>query len=279
MSSSRPPDESDFRIGPYRVLRHIAQGGMGAVYEVEDPETGRHYAMKLGAVRGGEAERFGRIHAALSPLSHEGVVKSHTAGVTPDGRAYQLMDFIGGEPAQVFAKSMGRPGDPQRTTAVITVAIHVAEALHYLHTHEIIHRDIKSANVLVRTDRSVCLIDFGSALMPGLSRGHGRFVGTYTYAPPEQLRAESVDARSDLYAFGVLLYRMLSGVKPFDGTTPEALMRQHLTEMPASLDQRLSSLPPRVVELVARLLKKDPAARPQRASDVIIALRESAERL
>jgi serine/threonine-protein kinase len=72
---------------------------------------------------------------------------------------------------------------------------------------------------------------------------------------------------------------MLSGVKPFDGTTPEALMRQHLTETPASLDQRLTSLPPRVVELVARLLKKDPAARPQRASDVIIALRESAERL
>ena len=276
MNTTPPTDPSDFRIGPFVVVRHVAQGGMGAVYEVTDPDTNARYAMKLGAMAGQEDERFGRIHAALSRLTHEGIVESHGVGETPDGRTYQLLDFVDGQPAQVFAKSMGPPGCEPRTTAVITIAIHVAEALAYLHAHDIIHRDLKSANVLVRTDRSACLIDFGSALMPGIEAAPGRFVGTYTYAPPEQLDAGAVDHRSDLYSFGVLLYRMLSGVRPFNGDTTESLIQQHLHLVPNPLDQQVNGISPRVVQLVAQLLEKDPNARPQRADSVAAILRASA---
>ena len=248
---------------------------MGAVYEVQDPVTHQRFAMKLGATSGEEDSRFGAIHSALSKLAHEGVVTSHKVETTADGRIFQLLGFIDGQPAQVFAKSLGPPGCEPRTTAVITVAIHIAEALAYLHCHEIIHRDIKSANVLVREDRSACLIDFGSALMPGIVATQGRFVGTYTYAPPEQLNGHKVDHRADLYAFGVLLYRMLSGVRPFDGASPQALIAQHLNDSPSPLNQRVSNAPPEVVALVSRLLEKNPADRPQSAAEVTRILRAS----
>ena len=182
MSNDPSNIESDFRIGEYRVLRHVAQGGTGAVYRVEDPKTGEHYAMKLASTTGAEDGRFFQIHETLRQLDHPGVIRSIRCGTTDDGRTYHLFPFVGGNPAQVFAKSMGIPGTHERTTAVITVAIHLAEALSYLHEHDIIHRDVKSANVMVREDRRACLIDFGSAIMPGLPPQPGHFIGTYTYA-------------------------------------------------------------------------------------------------
>lgn len=266
--------ESDFRIGPYRVLRHVAQGGMGAVYRVEDTDSGAHYAMKLAATNRNEAQHFALIHKHLSVIEHPGIVRSHRCGITEDGRHYMLFDFIGGSPSQVFAKSMGVPGTPARTTAVITVAIHLAEALDCLHERNIIHRDVKSANVLVRNDRSACLIDFDSAIMPGAPQTSGRFVGTYTYAPPEQIRGDSVDARSDVYAMGILLFRMLSGKRPFEGETPQDVMAQHLHRMPEPLDRWIPDAPPRVVRLIASMLEKDPRDRPASAKSVADMLRQ-----
>ena len=268
-------DESDFRIGPYRVVRHVAQGGMGAVYRVEEPNTGRHYALKLASNRRQNEERFERIHRTLSVLDHPGVMRSHRCGTTPDGRRYMLFDFISGTPAQVFAKSMGSPGTEDRTAAVVTVGIHLGEALDYLHRNRIIHRDVKSANVLVRADRSACLIDFDSAVMPGLPAEEGRFVGTYSYAPPEQLQGQTIDARSDLYAMGVLLFRMLSGVRPFDGDTHQDIIRKHLHSPPPALDRMVRGLPPRVVALVEAMLQKRPGDRPQSAEEIVDRLRKA----
>ena len=275
MTDGSPTDDNDFRIGPYRVVRHVAQGGMGAVYRVEDPHTGQHYALKLAASRRQDEDRFGLIHRALSALEHPGVMRSHRCGTTPDGRRYMLFDFISGAPAQVFAKSMGVPGTTDRTAAVATVGIHLAEALDYLHSNRIIHRDVKSANVLVRADRSACLIDFDSAVMPGLPAEDGRFVGTYSYAPPEQLQGQTIDARSDVYAMGVLLFRMLSGVRPFDGDTHQDIIRQHLHTPPPNLDRMVSGLPPRVVALVEAMLQKRPDDRPQSAGEVADRLRKA----
>ncbi len=275
MTETAPPVQGDFRIGPYRVLRHVAQGGMGAVYRVEDDATGDHYAMKLAATNRDERERFARIHDTLSALDHPGIVRSHRCGTTPDGRSYMLFDYVGGTPSQVFAKSMGSPGSPTRTAAVVTVGIHLAEALHYLHCHDIIHRDVKSANVLVRTDRSACLIDFDSAVMPGLPAAHGRFVGTYTYAAPEQIRGQAVDARSDIYAMGVLLFRMLSGVRPFEDKEPKSLIEKHLNHPPPGLDKVVDDMPPRVVRLVASMLAKEPGERPSTAAAVAEMLRQA----
>ena len=254
--------EREFKIGPYRVIRHIAQGGMGAVYEVEDPTKDGHFALKLGANDHGRDPRFLQIHRALSRVPHPGIVNSHAVGTTPDGRSFQLLDLIHGEPAQVFARSMGSPGSRVRSTAVITVAIHLAEALAHLHNHSIIHRDIKSSNVMVRQDHSACLIDFGAAILPGLPMRPGRFVGTYSYAAPEHIRGEPLDGRADVYSMGVLLHRMLSGRPPFAADTTKDLIHQHLHAPPPRLDASLLDLPSTVVELTLAMLEKDPAHRP-----------------
>ena len=275
MSTDNPNLESNFRIGEYRVLRHVAQGGTGAVYRVEDPQTGEHYAMKLAAVEGSEDKRFTQIHEVLRTLNHPGVVQSIRCGQTEDGRTFHLLPFVGGMPAQVFAKSIGVPGTPDRTTAVITVAIHLADALAYLHEHDVIHRDVKSANVIVRDDKSACLIDFGSAIMPGIPAEPGRFVGTYTYASPEQIQGHPVDGRTDIYAMGILLYRMLTGQRPFRAEDKNILVDQHLYEIPVSVDQCVNDVPSDVVTLIDRMLQKNPRDRPQTGRDVAAMLRQA----
>ena len=264
--TTEPPDSpdsnSDFRIGRYQVIRHVAQGGMGAVYEVEDPESNEVFAMKLTSPEPNARARLEHIHRALSTFDHPGVLKSHRCGETKDGRAYMILDLIGGCPAQVFAKSMGVPGEEQRTTSVITVAIHVAEALDYLHQHQVIHRDIKSANVMVREDHSACIIDFDSVVMENLPARAGHFIGTYTYAPPEQIRGLSVDGRSDVYALGVLLYRMLTGKRPFEANTTEALINLHLHQAPDPPQALVPDLSNSAAQIVTDMLAKDPRDRP-----------------
>jgi len=186
-----------------------------------------------------------------------------------------VFEMIDGVPSQVFAKSLGPAGTAERTTAVVTVGIHLAEALHYLHQNGIVHRDVKSANVLVRPDRSACLIDFDSAIMPGIPPIEGRFVGTYTYAPPEQLKGLPVDARADVYAMGVLLFRMLSGKRPFNADEPQAISEHHLHTPPPALDSIVTGVPNRVATLVHSMLHKNPRQRPPSAASVALRLRES----
>ena len=275
MNNEPSNTENDFHIGEYRVLRHVAQGGTGAVYRVEDPNTGEHYAMKLASSTGTEDARFLRIHQVLRQFDHPGVIRSIRCGTTDDGRTYHLFPFVGGSPAQVFAKSMGIPGTHERTTAVITVAIHLAEALSYLHEHEVIHRDVKSANVMVRNDKRACLIDFGSAIMPGVPPQPGHFVGTYTYASPEQIQCHALDGRTDIYAMGILLFRMLVGRRPFTADNTQQLIEQHLHEIPVSVDQYVDGIPNRVVELIQGMLEKNRDNRPQTARQVAEILRQS----
>ena len=275
MSTEPTNTESDFRIGGYRVLRHVAQGGMGAVYHVEEPDSGKRYAMKLASSNGIEDERFLVVHRLLSQLDHPGIIRSLRSGRTEDGRTYQLFPFVGGSPAQVFAKSMGVPGTPARTTAVITVAIHLAEALSYLHQNDVIHRDVKSANVMVREDRSACLIDFGSAIMPGLPPQAGHFVGTYTYASPEQIQCKPLDGRTDIYAMGILLFRMLAGRRPFVADDKNLLIEQHLHEIPVTVDQYVSDVPDSIVQLIQGMLEKNRDHRPRTAKEVADRLRQA----
>ena len=272
---TKAPNESDFKIGPYRVIRHIAQGGMGAVYEVEDPDRNGRYALKLGANMGARESKLFEIHRVLNSIPHPGIVTSHAVGRTPDGRSFQLLDLIQGYPAQVFAKGMGIPGTEPRSTAVITVAIHLAEAIAHLHKHNIIHRDIKSANVMVREDKSACLIDFGAAILPDQSPRLDHFVGTYSYAPPEQIQGRHVDGRADIYAMGVLLYRMLSGRRPFEAETTEALIDLHLYSKPTDLDAYVRDVPRQVRELAMSMMEKRAEDRPQSADEVARTLRQA----
>jgi serine/threonine protein kinase len=266
----------NYTIGPYPVVRHLAQGGMASIYTVECPETGELRAMKLAATVDAKVSGFHDIYTTLSRLDHPNLIPIRSFGETEDGRPYIIFDLFEGLPAQVAARGSGKPGHPSRTAGVITVGIQLAEVLDYLHTHDVIHRDIKSANVLVAMDQSMRLIDFGSAVLPGAEQSEsGIFVGTYTYAPPEQIRGEAVDGRADIYAMGILLYRLLSGVRPFHADDPAELARLHLEATAIPLSRRLTDVPMNVCELVTAMLAKNPDDRPAQARDVADALRES----
>jgi serine/threonine-protein kinase len=271
MSQSGP---TNYKIGSFEVVRHIAQGSDAAIYEVVCPQTGQHRAMKLSSRPEIHLERLQRTFEALDRLSHPNIIQVHSMATTDDGRPFLILDLVDGVPAQVHAKSLGPAGTPARTEAVITIGIQLAEALDYLHAHDMVHRDIKSANVLVEPDGRTQLIDFGSALLPGTSQPpKADFIGTYTYAPPEQIKGHPVSPESDIYAMGVLLYRLLSGVRPFQADTAAELARMHLEAQPVPLCDRLTDLPAHIGALVSRMMAKQRADRPRRASEVATALR------
>jgi len=128
---------------------------------------------------------------------------------------------------------------------------------------------------MVRADKSACLIDFGSAIFPNFPAQSGRFVGTYTYAPPEQIRGERLDGRADIYAMGILLYRMLTGKRPFQADTTEALIQQHLHREPIRPDKLIQGIPNQVTELIVSMLSKHPENRPKTAQLVANSLRQA----
>ena len=269
-------------IGPYRVVRPVARGGMAAVYEVVEPDTGRHLALKLLERRFRGHHRFGREYRALTRLDHPNIVRVYRFGVADDGTPFLTMELLDGVPAQVHAKRRGRPGTPERSREAVRIIGEVARALAYLHSRGIVHRDLKSSNVLVLRDGRVKVLDFGTARLADAAEAitrHGEFVGTYAYAAPEQFNGGGVDARTDLYSLGVLFYRLLTGHRPFDSDDPEELRRLHTHEVPLNPCQRVPGVPSEVGDVVMHLLQKVPDERPHSAAQVVQALeRHSGDR-
>ncbi len=268
------------RIGPYKVLRPLAQGGMAAVFEVQDPTTKEHVALKLLTHRGLAMPRFAREFRALTRLDHPNIVRVYRYG-SHEGSPFLTMELLDGQPVQAYAKSVGRPGRPRRTREVLRITALVADALSYLHARGIVHRDLKSANVLVLRDGRLKVLDFGTAHIATagevITRA-GEFVGTFAYASPEQITGGAVDARSDLYSLGALLYRLCTGRRVFEADTPHGLARKHIDEVPRPPRELVSALPQPVEDLILRMLAKDPADRPQSASEVANLIRGRARR-
>lgn len=267
MASSAPVPDS---LGPYRVIRPIARGGMAEVYEVEDPVSGERFAMKLLMQVGSALPRFSREYEALTRLNHPNIVRVFAYGFY--GRQpWITMELLQGIPMQTRLKGLGRPGEPVRTAEVLRIAWYVAGALHYIHQRGLVHRDLKSDNVMVLPDGRVKLLDFGTAYLRDpveqITR-EGEFVGTFAYASPEQLMGERVDARADLYSLGVLLYRMCTGQRPFDAEDPRTLARMHATQSPRPPRELAPGLPEPLEALILHLLAKKAEDRPTTAAVV-----------
>ncbi len=260
------------RIGPYRVVRPIAGGGMAEVFEVEDPESGEHLALKLHTAEGGLA-RFNREYEAMSRLNHPNIARVYSYGVHHD-KPWMTMELVDGQQVAQWLQKQGKPGSPSRMSAALRVAYDIARALDHIHRRDLIHRDLKSANVLVLADGRVKLLDFGSArIQDGAPiTVEGEFIGTFAYAAPEQILGDPMDGRTDLYALGVLLYRMVTGKLPFRATEPAALARQHVKEKAAPIRDLVPSAPERLENLISRLLAKDPLARLRTGADVAEAI-------
>ncbi|MEO0602771.1 MAG: protein kinase, partial [Myxococcota bacterium] len=256
-------------IGPYRIIRPIASGGMAEVYEVQDPASGERLALKLLVAVRQALRRFDREYEAMTRLNHPGIVRVYHYGLH-QGHPWLTMELLRGVAAQSHVKRMGRPGKPRRLREVLRLGYHVSKALHYIHERKLVHRDLKSANVIVLPDDRVKLLDFGAAHLVDGERitQDGEFVGTFAYASPEQVLAGRIDHRTDLYSLGVLLFRLATGRRPFSSRDQESLIRQHLYEPPPDPREFVPSLPVELSQLVLKLLAKSPEERIQTADRV-----------
>jgi tetratricopeptide (TPR) repeat protein len=261
------------QVGPYPVLRPIARGGMAEVYEVVDPFSGEHLALKLLQQTGGALPRFDREYEAMIRLNHPNIVRVYHYGLH-DGKPWLTMELLEGQQVQAYAKKCGKPGTPTRMAEVLRVAHDLALALDHIHRRGLVHRDLKSANVLVLNDGRVKLLDFGTARLQNAAEAitrEGEFLGTYAYASPEQVQALTVDHRADLYAFGVLLYRLTTGKMPFESEDAHQLARLQVRARPRPPSE-LTQLDPRLEALILTLLEKDPDRRPASGAAVADAL-------
>jgi serine/threonine-protein kinase len=264
-------------LSPRRALAHyqlrslLGQGGMGEVYLAEDPRLGRSVAIKLLAphlVRDQAAKaRFIREARAASKLDHPNIGTIYDIG-EQDGELFLVLAHYQGETLNQRLERGPLPVDE-----AVEILRQLALGLEAAHRAGIVHRDIKPANVLVTNSGTAKILDFGLAKLLSDSHGPnmteaGQVMGTPLYMSPEQLRGEAIDARTDLWSLGVLAYELLSGVSPFRTASKEGIPSRILRDEPASL-RSVPGVPEWLVELVSQLLRKNPAERPQSASEVL----------
>jgi eukaryotic-like serine/threonine-protein kinase len=267
--------------GRYRVLGRIGRGGMGVVYRAEDERLERAVALKV--LRADLAHdptaraRFVREAKSAARLGHPGVVAVLDQGVDHEGgveTAYLVMELVDGRTLRDVVLDSGAltPGE------ALSVTGDVLEALAEAHRKGVLHRDVKTANVLVADDGRVKVADFGLArvVSPGgqsTTVGVGDLMGTAEYLAPEQLEAGETDARTDVYGVGVMLYEMLTGAPPFTGESPFAIAYKQVHEQVPPPSTRAPGLPPSLDHLVLDALAKDPDERPADAGEMLEQLR------
>ncbi len=252
-------------IGDYEILSVLGLGGMGKVYKVRNVISDRVEAMKILlpdlTSHQSLADRFLREIRLLASLNHPNIASLRTA-LTHDNQLVMIMEFVEGE---TLANRLSRA--PISTAEAVDYSDQILSALSYAHKQNIIHRDIKPANMMLTPQGVVKLMDFGIARSSsdGTLTSTGTTLGSLNYMPPEQVRGESADARSDIYSFGVSLYELLTGKLPFQGDSQYSLMTAHLNEVPAAPITVRTDLPPALNEIIMMAMAKDPAQRFQSA--------------
>lgn len=272
-------------IGPYRIVREIGRGGMGAVYEAVQPRIERRVAIKVLHPQFAQNEqlvtRFFNEARAVNIVNHPSVVQISEFAQLPDGTAYIVMEFLDGES---LGGRMKRSGGRIAMNESLRLTRQIAAALAAAHARGIIHRDLKPDNVMIVSDpeapggERAKILDFGIAKLAAVAVNPGgdgdvvsqtrtgMMVGTPLYMAPEQCRGSgNVDDRVDVYALGIMLYRMLCGRPPFMGDGAGAVMAMHIYEPPPPLRGFEPSVPEDLAALVHQLLEKSPAARPSMA--------------
>ena len=256
------------RLGPYEIVDLLGEGGMGQVYRAHDTRLGRVVAIKASQSR--FSDRFEREARAIAALNHPHICSLYDVG--PD---YLVMEFVDGE----------RLRGPVPPAQALTWAEQILDALDAAHRKGIIHRDLKPDNILL-TANGVKVLDFGLAKIERPAPAgdgsdltasasvtvEGTVLGTLPYMSPEQIEGRDADARSDVFAFGIVLYELVAGKRPFAGTSPASLVASILKEEPAPLGDLQPQLPPGLADVVRTCLEKDPEKRWQSAREIRHAL-------
>jgi beta-lactam-binding protein with PASTA domain/tRNA A-37 threonylcarbamoyl transferase component Bud32 len=256
--------------GRYELTHLVARGGMAQVYRARDRLLDRPVALKVLfpelSVDRAFVERFRREAQAAANLSHPNIVPVFDWG-EDNGTYYIVMEYVDGQP---LSQAL-RTGGPMPATRVAQIGARVADALAYAHRHGVIHRDVKPGNVLLTDDEQVKVTDFGIARAVNTEESltqTGAVMGTATYFSPEQAEGVGVDARSDIYSLGVVLFEMVAGRPPFLGDSPVAVASKHVREQPPALHDLSPSVPPALEAVIAKAMAKSADLRYQSAADL-----------
>src|SRR3954454_223805 len=255
--------------GRYRVLRRLGSGGMADVYLVEDQQLGRRVALKLLYRHLAEdvqfVERFRREASSAAGLQHQNIVGIFDRGEW-DGTYYIAMEYIEGHTLKDIIRERG-PAPPEAASDIL---LQILRAARYAHQRGIVHRDLKPHTVLTDEDGRVKVTDFGIARAGASDMTEtGSIMGTAQYLSPEQAQGRPVDARSDLYSIGIVLYEMLTGTVPFDAEAAVSVALKQVSEPPVPPRERNPEVPPALDAVVMRAREKDPARRYATADEFI----------
>ncbi len=263
------------KFGPYEITARIGEGGMAVVYKGYQKSLNRYVAIKVLRAELAQdkefVERFRREALSVADLSHPNILHVYDAGFA-DGVYYIVMAFVdGGSLKEMILRG------PVDMDYALSIAAQVADALQHAHQRGLVHRDVKPNNILISRDGRPLLTDFGIAKAvhesTGLTRT-GTSIGTPEYMAPEQIQGQKVDARTDIYALGIVLYEMLTGWTPFSTTTPVATLYKQVNEPPPPLRQANINIPAWLESVVLKALEKSPQDRFQQASDFAESLRQ-----
>ena len=271
------------KLGPYEIVAPIGAGGMGEVYRAKDTRLGRDVALKIlpesFARDADRLRRFEQEARAVATLNHPNILAIHDIG-QHNGTPFLVSELLEGESLR---SALDRGALPQRKT--IEYGVQIAQGLAAAHKKGIVHRDLKPENVFVTKDGRIKILDFGLAKLAQqmgadsdevtLTSSHtaaGVVMGTASYMAPEQVRGEPVDPRTDIFAFGAVLYEMLSGVRAFHRDTSAETMTAVLKDDPPELSGPVRSVSPTLERIVRRCLEKSPEQRFQSARDLSFAL-------
>lgn len=252
-------------IGKYRVADRVGRGGMGTVYRAMDETLHREVAIKVLNAELNDPEIARRFRAeaiTVARLSHPGIATIYEL-FQHEGQWLMVMEFVRGETLEHLVERMG-PLSPQRSAEICMQAL---AALAHAHAMGVVHRDLKPANLMITETGSVKIMDFGIARVSGTEHltNAGYMMGTPAYMAPEQVLGRDIDARADLYALGVVFYRLITKSLPFKGESPFAMAQSQVNEPPTPVGTMRHDLPPWVDQVIVRALAKNPEERFQSA--------------
>ncbi|MCG3172212.1 MAG: Serine/threonine-protein kinase PknD [Myxococcota bacterium] len=260
-------------IGPYKVIRPLGAGAIGDVYQCLDEALNKEVAVKLMdaamSLEEDRAQAFRREAQIVAGLAHPNIAAVYFSGVH-DGRPFYAMEFVRGP----TLSELIRIHSPMDGDTFLRIAQQLVLALDSARQKGVYHRDVKPGNVVITAMDTVKLLDFGLAEV--LTRGRGRetlgFGGTPYYAAPEQIQGERCDHRADIYALGVSFYEMLLGVRPYEGNSPEEVMRKHIVEPVPILSARVPQFPAILSRLCENMMSKSVGERPRTYEDILFQL-------